>query len=455
MEKKELKEKQQNRNNRGITLIALVVTIVVLLILATVSISMLGGENGIITQAKISSEETRGGAVEEARNLWRTSKKVGKYTSNRDTQTLDELLNDLVEQDLLTSEEKEQIKKTGSVKIGSRTIDFDLPGKLEVYASARAVCQYINGKETYEPKIVYEIKIPLTMMEEFEDDINVEGINMGLSVKEFIEFNENVNNIINESSNDISKEEKEKLLYYSYLLVIRSLGGKDVTVEEYINMLAKEQGITEECYTFEEYYNAMKNSDFSGSSFDKNMSYDEFLDKSIEELMPTITKMLEALNESCICFYRDLSFEYTIIKPNGEIINENITINPALKNRLPCFEIDIPADEYGEYQFIIKNIETEFEGENVIEYTDSPYLVTYGGDTTYLYDMQMKEKTSIDRIYMYSENEKIDISDNDEYMFGNGIQLFKLNQKNIPYEIEFVKDDVKYKFPVLIIDSPR
>lgn len=37
------------RENKGITLIALVVTIVVLLILAGVSISMLMGENGIIT----------------------------------------------------------------------------------------------------------------------------------------------------------------------------------------------------------------------------------------------------------------------------------------------------------------------------------------------------------------------------------------------------------------------
>lgn len=43
----------------GITLIALVVTIVVLLILAAVSISMLGGENGIITQAIEAREENK------------------------------------------------------------------------------------------------------------------------------------------------------------------------------------------------------------------------------------------------------------------------------------------------------------------------------------------------------------------------------------------------------------
>ena len=42
---------QEMKNYKGITLIALVVTIVVLLILAAISISMLGGENGIINQA--------------------------------------------------------------------------------------------------------------------------------------------------------------------------------------------------------------------------------------------------------------------------------------------------------------------------------------------------------------------------------------------------------------------
>ena len=57
MKKKEQELKKQNRKNRGITLIALVVTIVVLLILAAVSIAMLGGENGIITQAIKAQED--------------------------------------------------------------------------------------------------------------------------------------------------------------------------------------------------------------------------------------------------------------------------------------------------------------------------------------------------------------------------------------------------------------
>ena len=46
------------RNQKGITLIALVITIIVLLILAGVSIAMLTGENGILTNATESQQRT-------------------------------------------------------------------------------------------------------------------------------------------------------------------------------------------------------------------------------------------------------------------------------------------------------------------------------------------------------------------------------------------------------------
>ena len=57
------------KEEKGITLIALVVTIVVLLILAGVSISMLTGENGIISQALKSKEETEEAKEDELRKL--------------------------------------------------------------------------------------------------------------------------------------------------------------------------------------------------------------------------------------------------------------------------------------------------------------------------------------------------------------------------------------------------
>ena len=57
------------QNNRGITLIALVITIIVLLILAGVSISMLTGTNGILTQAQNAKQVTEESAEKEKRQL--------------------------------------------------------------------------------------------------------------------------------------------------------------------------------------------------------------------------------------------------------------------------------------------------------------------------------------------------------------------------------------------------
>ena len=53
------------KRNKGITLIALVVTIIVLLILAGISISMLTGQNGILTNASKAKNETGEAQIEE------------------------------------------------------------------------------------------------------------------------------------------------------------------------------------------------------------------------------------------------------------------------------------------------------------------------------------------------------------------------------------------------------
>ena len=52
-------------NQKGITLIALVITIIVLLILAGVSIAMLTGQNGILTQAQSAKTTNENKSAEE------------------------------------------------------------------------------------------------------------------------------------------------------------------------------------------------------------------------------------------------------------------------------------------------------------------------------------------------------------------------------------------------------
>ena len=60
---------KENKKELGITLIALVITIIVLLILAGVSIAMLTGENGILTQAQNASRQTSEASVIEQAQL--------------------------------------------------------------------------------------------------------------------------------------------------------------------------------------------------------------------------------------------------------------------------------------------------------------------------------------------------------------------------------------------------
>lgn len=71
--------KQKNkRKEGGITLIALVVTIIILIILAGVSISMIVGDNGIITQAENAKKETQKAEVKEKAQIDIVEKQLEK-----------------------------------------------------------------------------------------------------------------------------------------------------------------------------------------------------------------------------------------------------------------------------------------------------------------------------------------------------------------------------------------
>ena len=49
---------KKTKEDRGITLIALIITVIVLLILAGITISLVLGDNGVITNAQIARMET-------------------------------------------------------------------------------------------------------------------------------------------------------------------------------------------------------------------------------------------------------------------------------------------------------------------------------------------------------------------------------------------------------------
>ncbi len=420
--------KKRIEKENGITLIALVVTIVVLLILAGVSISMLTGENGIIKQAQDSKEETRGGAVEEARDLWRADKNTDKLANTDNVQTLDELLDDLVKDKLLSEDEKEEIKETGEITIGSRTIEFDLPKKLDIYPSARVNEKY---NPSYEPILVYEVNVPLEVFIEAK----------GWSVKELIQIKEILENFSMEEIVNLPVEEKEQMLNDMVILDAKIFGVEE-TIENLINEYGKgKYGLTEECRTWKELYNA-----YIKKYPEEQMSYDEFITDEIKWCFDDFERILE---EYGTIYEQELSFEYIITKPDGIEIKEEI--QPNIYEQ--CFVIKVPTEEFGEYKITIKSLETEYEGTAKIEYTDNRYFATWeDGLAIALYDTQSKKLVEIDEVYQYLNGEKIDIKDEISGTPGR-IWLWNLQGRGTPYEIEFVKEGEKIRIPVLIVNK--
>ena len=88
--KEKLKKEQRKTKNKqanGITLIALVITIIVLLILAGVSIAMLTGNNGILTQAQNAKNRTEEAQGEEENRLNEYNNIINNYVNGGTTET--------------------------------------------------------------------------------------------------------------------------------------------------------------------------------------------------------------------------------------------------------------------------------------------------------------------------------------------------------------------------------
>ena len=139
----------KGRREKGITLIALVITIIVLLILAGVTIATLTGDNGILKKSNDAKEETRGASVEEAVELWKINKKTEKYSEGGTSQGLQELLDDLEKQKLITEKERETINDVGQITIGSRTIQFKEKIKIGDYVNYKPKSKTYTISKTY------------------------------------------------------------------------------------------------------------------------------------------------------------------------------------------------------------------------------------------------------------------------------------------------------------------
>ena len=95
--KQNLKEMVKGKN--GITLIALVITIIVLLILAGITIATLTGDNGILTKAKQTKEQTQQAEKEEKNDVARIEDIINEYDTGIKVEQVTDVNPGVLEQD--------------------------------------------------------------------------------------------------------------------------------------------------------------------------------------------------------------------------------------------------------------------------------------------------------------------------------------------------------------------
>ena len=113
---------------------------------------MLTGNNSLLQKATEAKLETRGSAVEEQARLWEAEKVMYEKTgrTGKAPETVEEIVNRLVSEKLLTPDERDKIlgnedkgiEATGQVTIGSKTIVFGTAGGktlVEMFKAAAAV----------------------------------------------------------------------------------------------------------------------------------------------------------------------------------------------------------------------------------------------------------------------------------------------------------------------------
>ena len=95
------------KSKKGITIIALIITVVVLLILAGISVSLVVDKDGLLNSSKETKEEVRAKMIEQKKEVWSLENQLNKGTSQEIT--LEQFLESLETDGMITSEEKQEI----------------------------------------------------------------------------------------------------------------------------------------------------------------------------------------------------------------------------------------------------------------------------------------------------------------------------------------------------------
>ena len=149
-----MKTKEAKTRNRGVTLIALVVTIIVLLILAGVSIAMLTGQNGILSQAQRAKTETESAAEEEKVKLAVTAARMNGTGTIKENTLKDELVKNFEsESNFSIDPAKNDEAFLITIKESGRSYYIDANGNMNVMSNNQYTISNLDELESFRDEV--------------------------------------------------------------------------------------------------------------------------------------------------------------------------------------------------------------------------------------------------------------------------------------------------------------
>ena len=277
------------KQQKGITLIALVVTIIILLILAGVSIAMLTGNNGVLTQAKSAKENTRVGEVQEKVKLAAQAALTDNLGNGIEKEKFQEELNNMFTQGEQVGLEYDETNKKYTVTVDKYEVEVSNMGAVgeakEAVIQAKLTLTYKNTEQKAGENVakVVDKNVPIptnfyyvggtkdtgVVISDSSEDENkgVKGVDSDLKGNQFVwvPVNQNQKLQIDVTSKDdiasislkdpfgeekltesnvgktYNKKDQEPTINGTYSLTITTTTGKTKSIKLNVNSLYKQQ----------------------------------------------------------------------------------------------------------------------------------------------------------------------------------------------------------------------
>ena len=343
---------EELKNAKGITLVALIITIIILLILAGVTISLVIGDNGLITKSKATKLKTRQATVEEKVELWKSENNIRENNGEQKSSS-EKLIEELKKEKLVYDNEVNEKEET--ITIDNKVIDYSTI--------------FITFEKTPSNELANKVRIRA----------NVEGENV-------IKFN-NEEEMIEVLCNVINKRTEEE---------------KEQIIVDTMNLTAKKNGADTNFKNFQDVLNYMYEKEAI-----EQPTKESFINALQKEGITLEMGILDLCCESGYNVIGEVNIEtlewtkYRIINPDGENTNKYY----ATENGKYQFKIiDISTNK--EY---IKYVEVKNIGEE--EKKIDIYKPSYG--SYFLRNTETGEYIKFDDVYVEIKNKYVKL-DKDE-----------------------------------------